>query len=109
MPKLLQPDTSRLTPDEHVPTHDHAPEELALGTPEWMRRDLVAILGEKQVHSRLTDLIRYATDASPYRMFPKVVVSPRTVDEVTKIFAYARAKGIPVTIRAAGSSLNGQS
>src|SRR6201998_1880250 len=41
-------------------------------------------------------------------MFPKVVVSPRTVDEVAKIFAYARKKKLPVTIRAAGSSLSGQ-
>jgi D-lactate dehydrogenase len=36
-------------------------------------------------------------------------VSPRTVDEVSKIFAYAQEKKIPVTIRAAGSSLSGQS
>ena len=42
-------------------------------------------------------------------MFPKVVASPRTVDDVAKIFAYARAKKLPVTIRAAGSSLSGQS
>jgi D-lactate dehydrogenase len=67
------------------------------------------MLGEAQVHARVIDLVRYATDASPYRMFPKVVVSPRTVDEVSSIFAYARKKGISVTIRSAGSSLSGQS
>ena len=72
-----------------------------------MRDDLVALLGEQQVHSRLIDLVRYATDASPYRLFPKVVVSPRTVEEVAKIFAYAQEKKIPVTIRSAGSSLSG--
>ncbi|HYY26739.1 MAG TPA: FAD-binding and (Fe-S)-binding domain-containing protein, partial [Chthoniobacterales bacterium] len=109
MLKLLQPDESRLTPVEHRPTHDRAPEELALGTPSWLRDDLVALLGEQQVHSRLLDLVRYATDASPYRLFPKVVVSPRTVEEVAKIFAYAQEKKIPVTIRSAGSSLSGQS
>jgi D-lactate dehydrogenase len=106
---LLQPDALRITPHEHVPTHDCAPEELALGSPEWLREDLMVILGEDQVHSRVIDLIRYATDASPYRMFPKVVVSPRTVEEVSSIFAYARKKGISVTIRSAGSSLSGQS
>src|SRR5258707_12643366 len=42
-------------------------------------------------------------------MFPKVVVPPSTVDQVAKIFAYARQKKLPVTIRAAGSSLSGQS
>jgi D-lactate dehydrogenase len=109
MLNLLQPEVERITPTEHKPTHDHAPEELALGTPLWLRDDLVELLGGEQVHSRLIDLVKYATDASAYRMFPKVVVSPRTVDDVAKIFAYTRAKKLPVTIRAAGSSLSGQS
>jgi len=108
MLNLLQPDTERIAPVEHKPTHDHAPEGLALGTPLWLRDDLIELLGKDQVHSRLIDLVKYASDASPYRMFPKVVVSPRTVDEVAKIFAYARKRKLPVTIRAAGSSLSGQ-
>jgi FAD binding domain len=102
---LMQPDTERIIPVEHKPTHDRAPEELALGSPLWLRDDLVELIGEEQVYSRLIDLVKYATDASPYRMFPKVVVSPRTVEEVNKIFAYAQEKGLPVTIRSAGSSL----
>src|SRR6202034_532703 len=106
---LLQPDTERITPTEHKPTHDRAPEDLALGTPLWLRDDLVEFLSQEQVHSRVIDLVKYATDASPYRMFPKVVVTPRTVDEVAKIFSYAQEKRLPVTIRSAGSSLSGQS
>ena len=74
-----------------------------------LRDDFEEILGREQVHSRAIDLVKYATDASPYRMFPKVVVTPRTVDEVAKIFAYAQEKRLPVTIRSAGSSLSGQS
>ena len=109
MLNLLQPDTERIMPVEHKPTHDHAPELLALGTPLWLRDDLIELLGEGQVHSRLIDLVKYATDASPYRMFPKVVVSPKSVAEVSKIFTYAKAKKLPVTIRSAGSSLSGQS
>jgi D-lactate dehydrogenase len=84
MLKLLQPDTSRITPAEHRPTHDRAPEELAQGTPAWLRQDLEGMLGKGQVHGRVSDLIRYAT------------------------FAYAREKKVSVTIRAAGSSLSGQ-
>jgi len=109
MLNFLQPDAEHIAPVEHKPTHDHAPEELALGTPVWLRDDLVEMLREDQVHSRAIDLVKYATGASPYRMFPKVVVSPRTVDEVAKIFAYSQEQGIPVTIRSAGSSLSGQS
>ncbi len=109
MPTLLQPDTDRIIPLEHKPTHDRAPEELALGSPLWLRDDLVDMLGKDQVHARVIDLVKYATDASPYRMFPKVVVTPRTVDDVAKIFAYAQEKKLSVTIRSAGSSLSGQS
>lgn len=106
---LLEPDAARISPTPHAPTHDRAPEELALGTPLWLRDDLTDLLGEEQVHSRVIDLVKYATDASPYRMFPKVVVTPRTVDEVAKIFDYAHMKKLSVTIRSAGSSLSGQS
>jgi D-lactate dehydrogenase len=42
-------------------------------------------------------------------MFPKIVVTPKATDEVANIFAYARKRSISVTIRAAGSSLSGQS
>ena len=59
--------------------------------------------------SRVSDLVRFATDASPYRMFPKVVVLPRDLDDVREVFAYARRVGLPVTIRASGTSLSGQS
>ena len=106
---VLEPDAARITPHSHKPTHDRAPEELALGSPLWLRDDLASIVGEGQVHSRVIDLVKYATDASPYRMFPKIVVSPRTVDEIARIFGYARSKKLAVTIRAAGSSLSGQS
>jgi D-lactate dehydrogenase len=109
MLRLLEPDAARIAPTEHAPTHDRAPEELALGSPLWLRDDLADLIGEQQVHSRVIDLVKYATDASPYRMFPKVVVTPRTVDEVSKIFAYAQEKKISVTVRSAGSSLSGQS
>ncbi|MEJ0001048.1 MAG: FAD-binding and (Fe-S)-binding domain-containing protein [Verrucomicrobiota bacterium] len=109
MPKLLQPDPGRIEPREHPPTHDRAPDELAQGSPGWLRDDMVALLGREQVHSRALDLVRYATDASPYRMFPKIAVTPRTEEDVARIFAYAREKKQTVTIRAGGSSLSGQS
>ena len=109
MNKLFQPDPSLIEPREHPPTHDRAPDELAEGTPRWLRDDLVAILGGAQVLSRAIDLVKFASDASPYRMFPKVVVFPRDEEEVRQVFAYAKQKQIPVTIRAAGSSLSGQS
>jgi FAD binding domain len=82
--------------------------ELAEGTPRGLRDDLVALLGPDRVLSRPIDLIRFATDASPYRLFPKVVVIARTVDDVHKVLEYARQRHESVTFRAAGTSLSGQ-
>ncbi len=109
MHKLLEPNVTAIAPQTHASTHDSAPETLAGGSPAWLRDDLAAIVGPAEVHATATDLIRYATDASPYRLFPRIVVSPHSVREVAAVFAYARKKRIPVTIRAAGSSLSGQS
>ena len=58
--------------------------------------------------TRPIDLIRYATDASPYRLFPKVIVIARNVGDVRKVLEYARQKHESVTFRSAGTSLSGQ-
>ena len=81
----LQPDPSLIQPREHPPIHDRAPDDLAAGTPQWLRDDLVELIGEPRVLS----LIRFASDTSPYRMVPKVVVLPPDEEDVRKIFAYA--------------------
>jgi FAD/FMN-containing dehydrogenase/Fe-S oxidoreductase len=51
---------------------------------------------------------RYATDASHYQIIPVGVVAPRTLDEVSRVLAMARAEGIPVTPRGGGTSQCGQ-
>ncbi len=90
-------------------TADAAPDEVAEGTPKVLLRDLVNHLGDEQIIlSRPIDLIRFATDASPYRLFPKVVVLARTVEDIQLLFAYAHLNAIPITFRAAGTSLSGQ-
>ncbi|MGZ5337247.1 MAG: FAD-binding oxidoreductase, partial [Solirubrobacterales bacterium] len=87
---------------------DRAPDELAAGTPDPLRRELIDLLGEDRVLGRASDLIRYASDASPYRRFPKAVVMARDAEDVSKLLAYGRSSGVPVTFRAGGTSLNGQ-
>ena len=56
-----------------------------------------------------TDLVRYSSDASPYRMLPRVVVRPRDTEQLVAVLAAARLAGRGVTFRAGGTSLNGQS
>jgi D-lactate dehydrogenase len=87
---------------------DRAPESLAGGAAQPLRGELEALLGADRVLGRASDIIRYASDASPYRLLPQAVVMAHDVSDVAKTLAYGRANGIPVVFRAGGTSLNGQ-
>lgn len=59
-----------------------------------------------------TDELRrfaWGTDAGFYRMTPQIVVRSSDEDEVSGILKAASELGLPVTFRAAGTSLSGQS
>jgi D-lactate dehydrogenase len=106
--ELLAPDIRRIGHPGGEPYPDRAPESLAAGTPEPLRSDLVELLGPDRVLTRPIDLIRYASDASPYRMIPRAVVVARDTADIAKVFRYARRSGTPVVLRSGGTSLNGQ-
>src|SRR3954452_12605097 len=107
--ELLSPDVHRIAPKDGEPSKDRAPDELASGTPEPLRSELIGLLGADRVLTRGLDLGRYASDASPYRLLPKAVVMARSAADVSKLFDYSRAAQVPITFRAGGTSLNGQS
>ncbi|MDX6626757.1 MAG: D-lactate dehydrogenase [Solirubrobacterales bacterium] len=90
------------------PAPDRAPDSLAAGVAQPLRGELEALLGADRVLSSASDLVRYASDASPYRLFPQAVVMAHGASDVAKVLAYGREKAIPVTFRAGGTSLNGQ-
>jgi D-lactate dehydrogenase len=107
---LLAPKTSRIAPDPpSADVPDRADESVAAGTSEGLAADLRGILGADGVLGRATDLIRYASDASPYRQIPSVVVQPRGVEQVAGLMAYSGRSGVPLVFRSGGTSLNGQS
>ncbi|GAU69113.1 putative oxidoreductase [Streptomyces sp. NBRC 110611] len=106
---LLEPKPERLRPTTGGrPVYDRVPARRASGTPEPLRGDLIALLGPDKVLHTISDLVRYASDASPYRFVPQVVVVAEDVDDVSAVFSYARGKHRKVVFRAAGTSLNGQ-
>jgi D-lactate dehydrogenase len=105
---LLEPKVERIAPRASRPSPDRAPDWVADGTPEPLRSDLVALLGADRVLTRALDLIRYASDASTYRLIPKAVVMAHDPGDVAKAFSHAWRAGLPVTLRAGGTSLNGQ-
>ena len=52
--------------------------------------------------------LAWGTDAGFYRLLPKVVVRARDEEEVQLVLRTASELGLPVTFRAAGTSLSGQ-
>ncbi|TJZ58720.1 FAD-binding oxidoreductase [Streptomyces piniterrae] len=106
---LLEPKPDALRPTATTgPAPDRVPDRRSTGTPEPLRGDLVALLGADKVLHKISDLVRYASDASPYRFVPQVVVLAEDVDDISAVFSYAHGKGRNVVFRAAGTSLNGQ-
>jgi D-lactate dehydrogenase len=91
-----------------VAAPDRAPESLAGGAAQPLRGELEALLGADRVLGRASDIVRYASDASPYRLLPQAVVMAHNASDVAETLAYGRANEVPVVFRAGGTSLNGQ-
>src|SRR5262245_26398482 len=98
----------KLAPPPSECAADRAPDSLAGGTAQPLRGELEALLGADRVLGRASDIVRYASDASPYRLLPRAVVMAHDANDVAKTLAYGRANEIPVVFRAGGTSLNGQ-
>ncbi|MFI1716676.1 FAD-binding and (Fe-S)-binding domain-containing protein [Streptomyces litmocidini] len=106
---LLEPNPQALRPGtKRTPAPDRVPELQARGTPRRLREELTELLGPGKVLSKISDLVRYASDASPYRFVPQVVVVAEDLDDISAVLSYAHGKGREVVFRAAGTSLNGQ-
>ncbi|WP_406367745.1 FAD-binding and (Fe-S)-binding domain-containing protein [Streptomyces sp. NBC_01546] len=106
---LLEPKPGALRPRSvSGPAHDRVPDHRAAGTPEPLRTELTGLLGAEKVLWKVSDLVRYASDASPYRFVPQVVVIAEDIDDVSAVLSYAHGRQREVVFRAAGTSLNGQ-
>jgi len=71
-------------------------------------KQLLQILPENRIKTRLIDLVSYAADAGFYRLIPKAVVQVINEDEVIALFKFAHQFNIPVVFRTGGTSLSGQ-
>ncbi|MFH8610068.1 FAD-binding and (Fe-S)-binding domain-containing protein [Streptomyces sp. NPDC018029] len=106
---LLDPEPGKLRPRQtRPPATDRVPDERASGAPEALRDDLIRLLGSHKVLHTLSDLVKYASDASPYRFVPQVVVIAEHVEDVAAVLRYAHEQDREIVFRAAGTSLNGQ-
>ncbi|RNE49845.1 FAD-binding and (Fe-S)-binding domain-containing protein [Corynebacterium alimapuense] len=68
-----------------------------------------ALSDPQQVKDRLIDRVAYASDASHYLYTPQAVVIANNAREIGEVFRVAKANSSPVTLRAGGTSLAGQS
>jgi len=73
-----------------------------------LQTQLSQIILPSRVHSRLIDRIAYANDASYFRLVPQAIVQPNSVSEIQSLFKFTQQNKIPMTFRAAGTSLSGQ-
>ena len=75
---------------------------------EEIKAGLAASIDASRILIRPIELIAYASDASFYRLIPKAVVQTEGLEEIRALFAFSRRQRIPMTFRAAGTSLSGQ-
>ena len=67
-----------------------------------------AFIPSERIYTDDLRRLAWGTDAGFYRQVPQVVVRSRDEQEVSRLLAIAREMRLPVTFRAAGTSLSGQ-
>ena len=72
-------------------------------------REIKIVLPDDRVYTDELRTLAWGTDASFYRLTPKVVIRAKDEAEVSQIVKVANKYGLPFTFRAAGTSLSGQS
>lgn len=70
--------------------------------------EITAFIPKERQFSDPVRTFAYGTDASFYRLNPKLVVKVHNEAEVRRIMPIAKRLGVPITFRAAGTSLSGQ-
>tara|TARA_R110001583_G_scaffold49336_2_gene154557 strand:- start:8835 stop:11696 length:2862 start_codon:yes stop_codon:yes gene_type:complete len=75
---------------------------------QQLKETLLACIDDARIFSDPAQLLAYGTDASFYRLIPKLVLRLNNVNEVIYTLRSCHSLGIACTFRAAGTSLSGQ-
>ncbi|WP_019538416.1 FAD-binding and (Fe-S)-binding domain-containing protein [Proteiniphilum acetatigenes] len=73
-----------------------------------LRNRLLQLFPQDQVFTDELSRLVKGTDAGLYRLIPKAVVRVNSEDEVIRLLGFCRTENLPVTFKAAGTSLSGQ-
>lgn len=71
-------------------------------------KEISAFVDKKRIYTDDLRLLAWGTDAGFYRLIPKIVIHSKNEAEVSRLLSTASRHNLPVTFRAAGTSLSGQ-
>ena len=71
-------------------------------------RDAATFIPQERIYTDELRRLAWGTDAGFYRLIPQIVIRSKDEDEVSQLLRLATRHGVPVTFRAAGTSLSGQ-
>ncbi|MBD8388160.1 FAD-binding and (Fe-S)-binding domain-containing protein [Dysgonomonas sp. BGC7] len=75
---------------------------------QLLKHQLLKTIPSKRIITNPLQLLAYGTDASFYRLIPKIVVQVHREEEAVEVIRQSTRLNIPITYRAAGTSLSGQ-
>ena len=70
--------------------------------------EISRFIPRKRIYTDELRRLAYGTDAGFYRLIPKIIIRSANETEVSRLLSIADRLNIPVTFRAAGTSLSGQ-
>ncbi|POA28672.1 MULTISPECIES: FAD-binding and (Fe-S)-binding domain-containing protein [unclassified Pseudomonas] len=79
-----------------------------MSLPAAFLRDTQQLIPQERRFDDPLSTLAFGTDASFYRLIPKLVIRVESEDEVVALLKLAQRDRVPVTFRAAGTSLSGQ-
>lgn len=81
---------------------------MLIGSYQTLKDVLSKTIDSKRIITNPLQLLAYGTDASFYRLIPKIVVQVHSEEEAVEVIKQSARLSIPVTYRAGGTSLSGQ-
>ncbi|MBC3196091.1 FAD-binding and (Fe-S)-binding domain-containing protein [Pseudomonas poae] len=79
-----------------------------MSLPAAFLSDIAQLIPKNRRFDDPLSTLAFGTDASFYRLIPQLVIRVESEDEVVALLQWAQRDGVPVTFRAAGTSLSGQ-
>lgn len=71
-------------------------------------KEIRSFIPEERIYIDEVRRLAWGTDAGFYRLVPEIVIRSDTENEISRILTLAKSSHLPVTFRAAGTSLSGQ-